>query len=350
MDNQQENTQNAQIQQLRSLTRLSHSYETTGYMHFAAACHIQCLALCRALQHRAEEARVLAQLGHVYDTLGNVDEAIESCEHSVIIAREVGDRQTECIALATHGTAYIHLGYAHRALDEGQQSLTIAEELAKHAVNTHETRLEVVAMHCLGDAHSALEQTAQAIPYYIRALAYAGLMREPLAMLYEKLGLAYTQQKEYAQALTCYTEGLQLAGQVNALYIRGRIHAHLCDLYSVQQQWEQSEFHLAQAQTLIDTTHIYRGQALLTHYHARLLHRQGRLEEAHHHYSTAIKLFDDVQDRYNQAASLFDDARLLREQRNEDEAKRVAHAALWLYKERGTEEQVRKVEEWIQSS
>jgi tetratricopeptide (TPR) repeat protein len=93
---------------------------------------------------------------------------------------------------------------------------------------------------------------------------------------------------------------------------------------------------------------MYRGYTMLTHYKANLSRQQRRFEEAEQYYRRAIALFDVVQDHYGRAQCILDYARMLRIWGKEDEVQMAVGSALAIYKERGTEEQVRKVQVWLE--
>ena len=326
--------------QLEALAYLREVYETVGYVHHAVACSIHSLNLYRQQGDRRNEARILLHLGRGYDELGKVDEAIDSCEHSLALAREMGKRQIESRALSALATAYAHLGYARRTLDDGQQALYIAQEL-------EDRQDESVALEALGDGYFYLGELASAETCYRDGLSktYDLADRYIQSRLLEKIGLTYIDGGAIRESLVFFEQSLQVSGG-DALYSKGRSLAHMGDVYTRLGLIGKARKELAEAEGLINDVYLCRGQVLFEHYIGNWLREQGRFEEAHIRYRHAMTLFDNLQDRYGLAKCAFDYARLLRAQGNEREAISIGQSALRIYRERGTEEQVERIQRW----
>lgn len=328
--------------QLEALAYLHQAYEMIGYDHAAVACCIDMLNLYRQEGDRANEAHTLTHLARGYDELGNVDEAIDCCEHSLALARELGERQIESSALSALAMAYAHLGYARRTLDDGQQALSIAQA-------REDRPAELVALEALGDGYFYLSELASAETCYRDGLRKAHNLVNPYveSRLLEKIGLTYMDKGAIREAMVCFEQCWQIVSGSEALYSKGRVLAHMGEISTRLGQPEEARQKLAEAEGFISGAHLCRGQVLLEHYRGNWLREQGRFEQASIHYKHAMVLFDALQDRYGLARCTFDYARLLRAQGNEHEAMHAGRSVLRIYRERGTEQQVERVQKWM---
>ena len=161
------------------------------------------------------------------------------------------------------------------------------------------------------------------------------------------IGLTYTAFDDPENAINYYLQSIQVLDAINAVYRKARVIAHLGNAYALTGRFGEAKDALVQARLLFDDVHMYRGYTLHTYYTANYYRQQKRFQYAERNYQRAIGLSDAVQDRYGQAQCLLEYARLLKEQGREPEALRAARSALSIYKERGTEEQVAKVQAWI---
>jgi class 3 adenylate cyclase/tetratricopeptide (TPR) repeat protein len=277
--------------------QLARMWRLLGYVH-ATACRYGDVATAaeRAIEHArlAGDVRQEARAVTTYATAAlhgptPVEEAIRRCEE--IVGRELGDRQAEGLVLCAMSHLEALRGELPRARELYPQARALLEDVGDRVVAAS-TSLDSAAVELLAGDGEAAEAQLRRDYETLESLGEKYILPTVAAMLAEAL---YTQgQDEEALAFTITAEKLGAPDDVDA-------------------------------------------QALWRCVRAKVLSRQGRLEEAESLARAAIDLLEQTDALLMQANALSDLGEMLKLAGRDAEARAALEAAAELYVRKGSQ-------------
>ncbi|HPF89563.1 MAG: tetratricopeptide repeat protein [Flavobacteriales bacterium] len=195
----------------------------------------------------ASMAVLLYSIGTTYNRMKEYGRARTFLERSLVIEEQLGRRNSQGNCLVAIGNAWRSDGEATRAMDHYQQASALF-----HATSNHYGAGMV--QENSGDLF--LESDPEkALPYYQRALAHYDTIHSAAdkAYILQRIGLANTGMKKYAEAEAAYTEGMALADQSSSTELMMDLHLSLAELAVKQGKSEVAIGHYQRHMALKDS-------------------------------------------------------------------------------------------------
>lgn len=186
---------------------------------------------------------VLDEFGLVCRELRRTDEAITYYSEALAIRRKSGDREGEAITLSNLGLAHQDHGEVGAAVDSFQQALALCQQAGNpgYTAQVH---------YNLGISQQASGQFDISVDSFQQALALceqAGNPENIEGKIRNSLGLSYTEQQRFEDALTAYKRALELSRdahdqrtEAQILGNLGKVHSARDDLLDAVAAYEQA--------------------------------------------------------------------------------------------------------------
>ena len=235
-----------------------------GHIHEATAHLSAALEGFRRIGNPAFTSIALSNLGWLADKQGDRAGALERFDEALDQATLAADSASMAVLLYSIGSTYNKMQEYGRARNHLERSLAIEEKLGRP--NKQGNCLVAIgnAWRSEGDADKAMlhyaraaqlyngtsnhygagmveensgdlfleGQPGKALPYYQRALAHYDTLHSAAdkAYILQRMGMAFTGMRKFAEAESAYTEGMNLADQSGSTELVMDLHLSLAEL------------------------------------------------------------------------------------------------------------------------
>jgi len=195
----------------------------------------------------ASMAVLLYSIGSTYNKMQEYGRARSYLQRSLVVEERLGRRNSQGNCLVAIGNAWRGEGNATSAMEQYQQATALFNATRNHygAGMVQENS---------GDLFLKSDP-AKALPYYKRALSHYDTLHSAgdKAYVLQRIGLACTGMRKYAEAENAYTEGMALADQSGSTELVMDLHLSLAELAVEQGRSEEAIGHYQRHMALKDS-------------------------------------------------------------------------------------------------
>ena len=177
---------------------------TNGFLYFKKS-----LTIYTNIKDGDNISSVIRQISNIYYTFSNYPAALSFLEQGYAISVKLHDKYGEANCLRVLGRFYFDQGNVDQSLINYQKSLSLSIMLK----DTNSTFSNLMS---LGNNYSKIHNVKKSLEYYNKALALCSASYGELALysprwVYNALGLMYTENKDFENAIINFEKGLSLA-------------------------------------------------------------------------------------------------------------------------------------------
>ncbi|MBD2092545.1 CHAT domain-containing protein [Microcoleus sp. FACHB-1515] len=291
------------------------------------------LQIHQEIGDRPGELMAVNSLGATYFQLGQYHQSIEMSQRALALMQTATEPNLEMqmVTLINLGLSYQYLGEYARSIQSLQQARTLGE-------TSNQPLLAATSLVSLGDAYRTIGQYERAVHLFEQALArlrsslpdarLEQAWRQAEAGALVNLGIAYTAQQQFPQAIASLQQGLNLAQAIGDRQIQARALLNLGGAYLTGGQPQRAQSVFQQSLDLAQEIGDRQGEAIawgnLGYAHREL----GNFTQAIAAYQQSIAIKRELGDRQGEAISLSNYAYALLMANRPQQAESLLHESI----------------------
>jgi diguanylate cyclase (GGDEF)-like protein len=255
---------------------------------------LEAVLLCEQANDQRLLAEALTERGDTLGLLHEGEESIEFLIRALALHRHFNVKEWQVRTLRILGGVYVDLGRYGEALHTLLAALQLAEDLGFEWLDTFFSTTGMVErsmlFNLIGIVYSNMNEFAKAIEYYQETLHSAREKKPALAAkaLYN-IGIAYEELQNYPAALEAYKKGIAAETEAGTSRHDFVLLSGIGRMYLVMGQYEAAKTALSQVIEGLE------GNPAHISFYADALHALGRVHFAQEAYGDALACFHRVE-------------------------------------------------------
>jgi|GEM_PF-938830 len=255
---------------------------------YDSALHYLDRAMAKALlvKDRLQEARILNDMGVCFYRKNEVEKSIDYLSKSLAIREGLND--DEQLRNAYNNTAFIYkeTGLINQSLELNFKALALAER-------DKDNGSTALSFNNIGQLyHKYLKDPARALEYYKKGLAISEKVgdKKGVSLVKNNIGALYAEMNNYKEAITWYSQSLQLRREINYKFGIINTLSSLAYNYLKQGGYSNASNALAEAAQMNEILHNQNLQTSIHRNYAELYQALGNNDSALYHANLAHSL------------------------------------------------------------
>ncbi len=200
-------------------------YYRTNKYHQGLLYLLECLQLYRQIEDYPKQARTLKSIATIYEYFNDYEKAIEAYEKSIEAGRMVHDLSIESNALNPLSGIYAKQGLIALAYETVERSIALKKETGDVRGLSYALYGRAKISIRQGNFKEAVTDLEESAAIFTREGDQMGL-----GMVYNKMGLAFSEAGNYSRANHFFLQALDVAEKCNVQWIKFKANFNLYQL------------------------------------------------------------------------------------------------------------------------